>query len=64
MRYTKDVKGLIFTPAGFRTTTVTVRITSDSKGESLSLADEKQRIMLEVPCEGLRDALIVLEGLK
>lgn len=39
----KEVKGIVSTDGFFKRTRITVRVTSDIKGQSLSLADEKLR---------------------
>lgn len=41
MTITKDINGLTFRDS-MQSTRITVRMTSDSKGKSLSLADEKK----------------------
>lgn len=50
MTITKDINGLIFKDS-MQPTRITVRMTSDSKGKSLSLADEKNDILLMIPLE-------------
>ena len=50
MTLTKDINGLIFKDS-MQPTRITVRMTSDSKGKSLSLADEKENVMLMIPLE-------------
>lgn len=50
MTLTKDINGLIFKDS-MHPTKITVRMTSDSKGKSLSLADEKNDVMLMIPLE-------------
>jgi hypothetical protein len=50
MKVTKDINGLIY-KGSMQPTRVTVRMTSDSKGKSLSLADEKENVMLMIPLE-------------
>lgn len=50
MTITKDINGQIFKNS-MQSTRITVRMTSDSKGKSLSLADEKNDVMLMIPLE-------------
>ena len=50
MTITKDINGLIYKDS-MQPTRITVRMTSDSKGKSLSLADEKKNVMLMIPLE-------------
>ena len=50
MTLTKDINGLIFKDQ-MQPTRITVRMTSDGKGMSLSLADEKENVMLMIPLE-------------
>lgn len=50
MTLIKDINGLIFKDS-MHPTRITVRITSDSRGKSLSLADEKENVMLMIPLE-------------
>lgn len=59
MTKTKDVQGLHFTRNAFVPCMITVRVTSDEHGKSLSLADEKLGVMLEIPLEPLEDVLKV-----
>lgn len=48
-RFEKDVNGIIFDGNTMAPSRLTVRGTADSKGKSLSIADDK--IMLEIPLE-------------
>ena len=50
MTLTKDINGLIFKDQ-MQPTRITVRMTSDGKGMSLSLADEKENVMLMIQLE-------------
>lgn len=50
MTITKDINGLILKDS-MQPTRITVRMTSDSRGKSLSLADEKENVMLMIPLE-------------
>ena len=57
-----DVEGFTFdiktdTPARMRKKKITVRITKDEKGKTLSLADELRGIMLLIPMEPIEDLL-------
>lgn len=58
----KDVEGILFVMPTMSLSfeTITVRVTKDERGESLSLADEKVGIMLEIPLEPLHDVLKVV----
>lgn len=63
----KDVKGMIavWNPRRIPTfthDTVTVRMTSDDKGESLSL--QARNILIEIPLEQVRDIIKVTERSK
>lgn len=52
MTITKDINGLIiFKGFSAQEAKITVRMTSDSRGKSLSLADEKENVMLMIPLE-------------
>ena len=64
MKHTEiiDVTGITFDiqpdkPTRMRPKKITVRITKDEKGKSLSLADELRGIMLEVPLEPIENTL-------
>lgn len=46
----KRVRGVMFDGKGLRKTSLTIRVTSDEYGESVSIADDKT-IMLQVPLE-------------
>lgn len=62
MTLTKDINGLIFKDS-MQPTRITVRMTSDSKGKSLSLADEKENVMLMIPLEPIaKDLKQILNG--
>ena len=50
MTITRDVNGLIYQDS-MQPTRITVRMTSDSGGKSLSLADDKENVMLMIPLE-------------
>lgn len=57
-----DVEGFTFdikpdTPARMRKKKITVRITKDEKGKTLSLADELRGIMLLIPMEPIENLL-------
>lgn len=51
MTLTKDINGLIIKGDSMQGAEITVRMTSDSRGKSLSLADEKENVMLMIPLE-------------
>ena len=55
----KDVDGLVFANGKIRSTTVTIRVTKDHRGESLSLSDEHWGIMLLIPVEKVKDMIEV-----
>lgn len=59
MRYYREVEGVAVNDAGFRKAKISVRISDDKIGKSLSLADDKGGIMLMIPLEGLADVLEV-----
>lgn len=64
MTLTKDINGLIFKDS-MQPTRITVRMTSDSKGKSLSLADEKENVMLMIPLEPIaKDLKQILNGME
>ena len=61
MTLTKDINGLIFKDS-IQPTKITVRMSSDSIGKTLSLADEKENIMLVIPLEPIaRDLKQILK---
>lgn len=55
----REVTGLMFSPKGYMPTKITVRISNDAIGKSLSLADERIGFMLEIPLEPLEDLIEV-----
>lgn len=57
----REINGMIVTPVGIRFGTVTLRVTKDNLGQSMSLADDKSGIMLQIPIEPVAD-LIELKG--
>ena len=58
----REVQGIIVTqPVGIRFGTVTLRVTKDNLGQSMSLADDKGGIMLQIPIEPVMD-LIEVKG--
>ena len=65
MTKSKEVDGLAFveTKKGFRTHSVklVLRVTKDKYGQSLSLADERNGLMLEIPLEPVSDLIEVKE---
>lgn len=58
----KDVKGIVMTSNSFDIATVTVRVTRDEKGCTLSLAQEDMGIQLSVAFESIADMLGVGHG--
>lgn len=64
MTRTKDVKGLIVNgvpPFVPMRSTLTVRVTADEVGETLSIADESAGIMLMIPVEQVKDMVKVVK---
>lgn len=59
MKYYREVEGMAVDDAGFRRTEISVRISYNEIGKSLSLADDKRGIMLMIPLEDLADVLEV-----
>lgn len=53
----KDVPGLKMDGTGISGCTITVRITGDSIGKTISFADEKDGVMLMLPLESIEDKL-------
>lgn len=41
---------------------ISVRVTKDSHGESMSLSDDENEIMLHIPLEAVRDMLQIVDG--
>ena len=58
----KDVKGLVTTSDSFDIMTVTVRVTRDEKGCTLSWAQEDMGVQLSVAYESIADMLEVEDG--
>lgn len=56
MTITKDVNGILCNDF-MQKRKITVRITKDSKGKTISLADEKENIMLIIPLEPIEKDL-------
>lgn len=56
MTITKDIPGMMLNKT-MQKKTITVRITKDAFGKSLSLADENEGIMLMVPIEPIEKEL-------
>ena len=65
MTKTKDVKGVVWENRWGnmyrKPASITVRVTSDGRGKTLSLTSEKDHIQLVVPLEPLADMLEVVE---
>ena len=65
MTKTRDVKGIVWHDKNgcmyARPAVITVRVTSDDKGKSLSLTDEVEGVQIVVPLEQLADMLEVVE---
>ena len=57
MTLIKDIKGLKIKGTLMQWADITVRISSDSKGKSLSLADDNEGIMLMIPLESIESDL-------
>lgn len=56
MTITKDVNGILCNDF-MQKRKITVRITKDSKGKTISLADEKENVMLIIPLEPIEENL-------
>lgn len=56
MTITKDIPGMMLNKT-MQKKTLTVRITKDALGKTLSLADEDESIMLAVPIEPIENDL-------
>lgn len=56
MTITKDVNGILCNDF-MQKRKITVRITKDSKGKTISLADEKENVMLIIPLEPIEKDL-------
>ena len=56
MTITKDVNGILCNDF-MQKSKITVRITKDSKGKTISLADEKENVMLIIPLEPIEKDL-------
>ena len=52
------VSGLFFSPRGTIHVPITVRVTADSRGKSMSLAAEDIGMMLKVGLEGLEELVL------
>lgn len=65
MTKTKDVEGIVWHDKNgnlyARPATITVRVTADEHGKSLSLTDEHKGVQIVVPLEPLADMLEVVE---
>lgn len=57
----REVQGMIVTPVGIRFGTVTLRVTKDAVGQSMSLADDKGGFMIQIPIEPVAD-LVEVKG--
>lgn len=55
----REVNGLESVGHGLRQAIITVRVTADERGKSLSLADDRRGIMLMIPVEPVEDLLDV-----
>ena len=58
----ENVKGLLFTEDGMRFVKVTVRFTTDSHGETLSLCDDRRGIMISVAYEEIEKIIKEARG--
>lgn len=56
MTITRDVNGILCNDF-MQERKITVRITKDSKGKTISLADEKENVMLIIPLEPIEKDL-------
>lgn len=57
MTITKDVNGILCNDF-MQKRKITVRITKDQKGKTISLADEKENVMLIIPLEPIEKDLL------
>ena len=55
MTRARTVNGIVIRGADFKQTKITLRTTSDEKGESLSLCSEEDEVLLIIPLEKVRD---------
>lgn len=60
MKGYKTVEGVIVTPLGMRKTTLTVRVSDDEIGQTISIADEDAGCMMAVPIEPLQKLIKVV----
>ena len=56
MTITRDVVGIVYTDTMVKKV-ITVRMTKDTRGKSMSLADEVGNIMLVIPIEPIENEL-------
>lgn len=54
---THDVDGFRMDHKGMRLTTITARVTKDELGATLSLADERDEMLLAIPLEPIAERL-------
>ena len=58
----KFVKGALMINGGIYNRPIAVRVTKDRHGESMSLSDDDNEIMLHIPLEAVRDMLQIVDG--
>lgn len=58
----KDIRGLVYIGSRMGEAEVTVRVTHDEKGKSLSLASDVAGVMIMIPLEQVDDMLEVVDG--
>ena len=57
----RDVAGLVSIPGNIAPMKITVRVTSDKLGESLSLAVDDVGLMMQIPLESVSDMVRVVK---
>ena len=55
----KTVQGIIFLRDKMASIPITLRVTRDKSGQSISLADDNQGLMMEIPVEPVMDLIEV-----
>lgn len=60
MKGYKTVEGMVVTPLGMRKTTLTVRVSDDELGQTISISDEDAGCMMAVPIEPLKNLIKVV----
>lgn len=60
MKGYKTVEGMVVTPIGVRMATLTVRVSDDELGQTISISDEDAGCMMAVPIEPLQKLIKVV----